>query len=175
VEFSRYNSANEFPCLLPCLPWYFPSPSDGVKICDPFEAYLFTQQINFYTDPQYCTHCLPDCKKTSYSHTISRLPLSNCDYTNLGVSFFCHTVYTLFLQPKRFADQVKREYSNRGTIPDYISSLESSQRTIKAFPSGDIFTQNPKTYDAYDRDIAVIELFFEKSTVIEVSIFVVFF
>jgi hypothetical protein len=163
LENARYNSSNEFPCL----PWYLPTPSDSITICDPWEATSFLQ--NFVVDAEFCSYCLPDCSRTMYSHTTSMIPLMSCDYTNMGVSFFCSFFPLIRPQPTLIADQLKKEYSSKGRIPDYITKLESGRRTFaKVLPRGDIFTQNDKTYNAYDRDIALVELYFEKSTIIQV-------
>jgi len=34
---------------------------------------------------------------------------------------------------------------------------------------GDVFTQNPKTYDAYENDIALVQVFFRKSTMFQLG------
>ncbi len=52
--------------------------------------------------------------------------------------------------------------------------MTTGRRTFaKTLPRGDIFTQNDKTYNAFDRDIAVVLLYFEKSTIIQVLKYVI--
>ena len=58
-----------------------------------------------------------------------------------------------------------------GKVPDYVSKLaRSSKRTFAgSIKGGDIFTTADNKYDAYDEDIAVVQLFFRRSTVIQLG------
>jgi hypothetical protein len=44
--------------------------------------------------------------------------------------------------------------------------MTSSNRTLgRTLPDGDVFTTNPKTYDAFEEDIAVVQIFFKSPTI----------
>jgi hypothetical protein len=43
---------------------------------------------------------------------------------------------------------------------EFVSSVASNQRSYSSVEGGDIFTTNPKTYDAYDEDIAIVQVRF---------------
>ncbi len=48
--------------------------------------------------------------------------------------------------------------------------LESSIRNYsQTIAMGDIFTQNEKSYDAFDKDIALVHIFFRKATIIQMG------
>jgi hypothetical protein len=51
--------------------------------------------------------------------------------------------------------QVKLEYGS-GNVPDYISNVMSNERTLQ--PNRFVFSQQKKTYDAYNRDIAILQV-----------------
>ncbi len=50
--------------------------------------------------------------------------------------------------------------------PDFFVKYQSTRRT---FSSQDYFVLDTKTYDAYEKDIALVEVFFRKSTVIQMG------
>ena len=52
----------------------------------------------------------------------------------------------------------------------FLNSFQSTTRThAKVIPGGDVFTQSTKTYEAYERDIAIVRIFFQKSTVLQIG------
>ena len=153
-----------------CVPWYFPSPDESITMCDPWEAVDFlNNMINEIPDDQ-CSHCLPDCSTVIYEPSLYSIPFRRCDTGNLGVSRFCNLNNKNLPQPTKFATQIVNEYKARNMTPDFLRSMESNIRTYFAtLKDGDLFTLNQKTYDAYDKDIALIQIFFQKSTVIEMG------
>jgi hypothetical protein len=101
---------------------------------------------------------------------INSVPFRRCDSSNFGVSRFCSLSNKYQLRPNKFAAQIEKEYTANFEYPDFISSLESSQRKYsKTIVKGDIFTQNEKEYDAYDKDIALVHIFFRKSTIFQMG------
>jgi hypothetical protein len=73
-------------------------------------------------------------------------------------------------QPSKFATQVQAEYAERNLAPTFLSGIVSSVRTYdKTLADGDVFTTNTKTYDAYNTDIALVQIFFSKSTVFQMG------
>jgi hypothetical protein len=103
-----------------------------------------------------CSHCLPDCTNTIYHVAITTAPFRVCDNSNIGVGQFCNFDDNLFPEPQIWARQVINEYADVFPLPDYIANLTSSERTYDRTPN--VFPSLQKTYDAYDRDIAVVQV-----------------
>ncbi len=154
-----------------CIPWFFPTLDSSIAICDPWESVAFFKlMLNDVTDST-CSYCLADCSTMIYETSITTVPFRRCDSTNLGVSRFCSLDNTKLPQPTKFARQVKLEYDKGGTsVPSFVDNMGTSERTYATtLPLGDIFTKNIKTYDAYDEDIAVVQVYFKKSTVFQMG------
>jgi hypothetical protein len=60
----------------------------------------------------------------------------------------------LNLEPKIWAKQVLDEYGD--TVPDYIAGLVSNERRYGRRP--DVFRKISGTYDAFEKDIAVVQV-----------------
>ena len=154
----------------PCIPWFFPTPADlSMYVCNPWESVKFFQFMNQVPDDQ-CSNCLPDCSTTVYEPYNSDAKFKICDSSNLGVSRLCNLNNKALPQPTKFGTQVIDEYKSRQLNPSFISVLQSSIRNYSAtLPNGDVFTQHPKTYNAYEKDIALVEIFFSKSTIFQMG------
>ncbi len=73
-------------------------------------------------------------------------------------------------RPTKFGSQILAEYLARAKNESFLKTIQSSERTFaKAIPGGDVFTLNPKIYDAYDNDIAIVQFFFSKSTLLQMG------
>ena len=154
-----------------CIPWYFPSSSDAITLCDPWETIQFLDYMITNIPDDQCPQCKPDCQTTLYERSVTSVPFRRCDSNNLGVSFFCNLNSKDGPKPNKFAQQVFNEYAIRGLNETFLQSLQSGMRTYaKTLTDGDVFTLNPKTYDAYDKDIAMVEIFFQKSTIFQMGI-----
>jgi hypothetical protein len=153
-----------------CIPWYFPSPvGTKVTFCDPWETLSFLGFMSRVPDDQ-CTQCYPDCNNVIYETSIISVPFRRCDSYNLGISRLCNLKSKTLPQPTKFASQIKTEYAERNLTPAYINYMVSSVRQYASkLPDGDVFTQNPKNYDAFEKDIAMVQIFFSKSTVFQMG------
>ena len=155
---------------VPCIPWFFPTPANlDLYVCNPWESVKFLEAMNQVPDHE-CTKCLPDCSATIYEPFITATTFRRCDSSNLGVSRLCNLDNKELPQPTKYGTQVLDEYYSRQLDPSFIRGLESSIRNYSVtLPNGDVFTQNPKTYDAYEKDIALVQIFFRKSTIIQMG------
>ena len=75
-------------------------------------------------------------------------------------------------QPSNFGRNVYNEYLKKaGKIPNYVTSaVQTSERTYsRTLLGGDIFSKADNTYDAYDKDIALLHFYFKKSTVFQLG------
>jgi len=152
-----------------CIPWYFPSADSAITVCDPWESVQFFDFMFNDIPDDTCTYCLPDCSTTIYETSITAIPFRRCDSSNVGVSSFCSLDDTKLPTPTKFGRQVINEYT-KSPKPQFVKNIESCERTYAStLPNGDIFTQNQKTYDAYDEDIAVVQIYFKKSTVFQMG------
>ena len=165
----------------PCIPWYFPkSEANKTRICDPWEAREFRKEMSLVPIGT-CDGCLPNCNTTLYSASATVAPIRRCDYKNLGLSFLCN--FEEDHQPPIWADSVLEQYMTEiQQVPEYLKSLEgrSNKRFFadKRAPGKPIFMavnqetyQNGskfnKSYNAYEKDIAVATFFFESNTAFE--------
>ena len=154
-----------------CQPWYFPTFNDSITVCDPWESFDFFSILNNEIPDNWCSGCLPDCGKTTYEPTINSLPFDSCDYSNLGVSRFCTFNQKRPLpMTEKFATQVQNEYllpSGAVFGPYYIQRLESSMRDIGQSKYYDqLFKNTPRRYDAFDKDISMVKIIYQESTVV---------
>jgi amiloride-sensitive sodium channel len=149
-----------------CIPWFFPSEEESITICDPWETVEFFKFMANTSDDS-CNYCLPDCSNTIYESSITAVPFRRCDSTNLGMSKLCNLDNINLAQPTKFGKQVREEYKGtQNTTPSFINRFESSERN---YPDDNAFTKMPRTYDAYDKDIAMVQIYFKKSTIFQIG------
>ncbi len=114
-----------------------------------------------------CENCFPDCSNTIYEPIMTTIPFSTCDYTNLGVNPICNINDKSLPQPTKFSTQIITDYiTKKQKFPTFLKKYKSNQRP---FSKLNYFTQNEDTYDAYLRDIAMLEVYFKTSTVIQLG------
>lgn len=153
----------------PCVPWYFPTPANqSMYVCNPWESVAFLDHMSKV--PAKNCLCMSDCSGTIYQQQIISAPFRKCDSSSLGVSKLCNLNNKDLPQPTMFGSQVLNEYRNYGWYTAALQGLKSSNRkAFKTLKYGDIFFSNPHTYDAFERDIAVVEVFFETSSIIQMG------
>ena len=159
-----------------CIPWFYPIESE-VKMCDPWEQKAFQKLTK--TVKAKCNHCLPDCDGSIFETKVTSAAFQRCDHTNIGASTFCD-LETMYLNPTMWAEDARNQFNaTAGKIPDYMTR-ESDNRTIHsnkryyvantADMESMVFqaqvAQNP-TYDAFDKDIAMVKFYFERSRVVQ--------
>jgi hypothetical protein len=75
-------------------------------------------------------------------------------------------------QPPIFGRSVYSEYQKKaGSTPSFVlNAVTNSQRyhssTIKG---GDVFSTADQSYDAYEKDIALLQIYFKRSTVFQLG------
>ncbi len=80
---------------------------------------------------------------------------------------FCTVGEDTLLTPQIWGRQVIESYMKRkGKVHGYLANVQSSKRTIKdSYVLKGFFEDLPKEYDAYEKDIAVLNVFFDSTTV----------
>ncbi len=156
-----------------CIPWFFPTSNDSITICDPWIANYFFQIMSREIPDSLCSHCLPDCSSTSYESTLNLMPFESCDATSLGVSQFCkldmkspqpmleNVIYQIL---KEFTD-VDQGYYKSYDVPEYLEEMDPSIR----YYGNSFFKQSSLTYNAFDQDVAMVEIIYQKSTLVQIQ------
>ena len=167
--YARDNLKHQLNSTYACIPWFFPSADDSITICDPWESVEFFKLMLNGIPDETCSSCLPDCNNMIYEESVFTVPFRRCDSSNVGVSWFCRLGDGKLPVPRKFAKQLIDEYTSN-PIPPFVKSVLSNIRSYDSTVNGgDIFQQSPKTYDAYDEDIAVVQVYFKKSTVFQMG------
>ncbi len=151
-----------------CIPWYFPTPDNNTKLCNPWEAKEFISFMHSIKSEK-CSHCLPDCNNTIYRPSIMTLPFRPCDVSNMEMSLLCKiSRYWYAPNPKKYYTQI----GNSPTIDDlfYGNDQKSNIRAYNVLnKEKNVFKTNDLTYDAFDVDIATVEIYFETPSVIQMG------
>jgi hypothetical protein len=155
----------------PCTPWYFPSPDMSPNICDPWQAAQLVEKMSNVLINQ-CNHCLPDCDSTIFKARISSAPLQKCQLNSLGSSKFCNLNNDIWFSSEVLSNWVGTDFQKRFYTEPYFmrKTLPTSQRKIgSSLIHGDIFVTTNKPYNAFDNDIAVVQIFFESAYVTKIE------
>jgi hypothetical protein len=112
-----------------------------------------------------------DCRRVIYEHRISTQKFRTCDEKNLGTSELCSLEHAFSLpKPQIWATQVLNEYLNRNsTLPSFLNGVQSSLRSsdVQGSVQVRVFNNMTRIYDAYDRDIAQVNFYFDAPTVLQ--------
>jgi hypothetical protein len=91
-------------------------------------------------------------------------PFEACDLRNIGVSRFC-TITSKKPLPmtEKFATQIYNAYANKTAFGryNYIPMVNSER-----YYYDNLFGFEPITYNAFDNDIAMVQIIFQKSTAV---------
>jgi hypothetical protein len=93
-----------------------------------------------------------------------------CDKKNFGQSFFCSfDNLTQMPDPPIWGQQVLDHYQQSMDIPHSLKNFRNNNRTPKFsnFYNQIIFTKIERNYDAFDKDIAILNVFFKSPTALE--------
>ena len=153
----------------PCAPWFLPTMNSTGTICDPWEAENFEDNFNTVPDGT-CMHCLPDCNTVLYETSVTAVPFRRCDFRNLGVSALCSVDVPLPPSPQIWSKQVievlqKTSLSTAAMLANLGAT--SSVRNYHISLAPEIAFNSNDSYDAYEKDIAVVDFFFKTPSVIE--------
>ena len=174
MKYARKKMKEENTTTL-CTPWFYPiSDAEISQFCDPWNTVEF-QRLMASAPDEECSSCLPDCTKTIYEATVSAAPFRQCDHTNLGTSQLCD-LEDVNMNPPIWQQLVQNEYlSAKGEVPEFAEPSDARMSNTRKFVSSEakqaylVFqVKNNKTpdYDAYTNDIAIVNFYFDKSTVL---------
>jgi len=149
---------------VPCIPWFFPTPVNiSAYFCNPWETITFLDIMN-NVHGKKC-NCLPDCNGTLFDPVITSIPLRKCDSSNFGVSWLCNP--NTSVQPSMYGDQITSLFKSNNIENTRVFNLFES--IWRNYSKEDLFNYGTDYYSVYDRDIALLEVFFKKPTIIQIT------
>jgi len=160
-----------------CTPWYYPFIDEEQNTCDPWLARNVSSHMEANVLDTYCSPCLPDCNNFLYRHTLSQEPFRPCDDFNFGVTPLCNLenmdpTQKPVLWGEQVISQLNTGIYDDTQIPDYMSAIPTNKRVIKnawSLVNTTLLSSTSTDYDAYQRDIAVVSVFFDSPTVWQFS------
>ena len=171
--FKQYTYGNcMFECRLhdaiqkyDCIPWYFPFSDEKFNLCSPWITREFLDYMN-NIKMERSPNCMPECRSTFYESSINTFPFRKCDLANKEMSLLCtfSSPYSKPL-PKKYISQL------HNLIHDPQSIYTDSSQSYRSYDSENKkgFPNNSKVYDAYEMDIATVEVYFAKSSVLQMQ------
>ena len=148
-----------------CSPWYFPSPDILPTICGPWQAAQLVEEMSNVPIIQ-CNHCLPDCDSTTFKARISAAPLRKCQLNSFRSNTFCNQNDDIVFSSEFISNMPGYDFRKRFSTQPYFytKSFASSQRKIgSALSKGDVFDITNVPYNAFDNDIASVQIFFDSA------------
>ena len=146
-----------------CTPWSFPFLDKGHEMCNQ-KSYADTLEAMQSEVPEDgCRHCLPDCERVIYQPMMTTQKFKVCDKKNFGMSPICN-FKSINIKPQIWGKQALNILNVSGSnMTNYQHVLMSSQRIIKS----SLFDSNEtQIYDAFERDIAILNVFFSSPTAV---------
>jgi len=179
--FNKYSQASCFlECKLfyaqkqinqTCTPWNFPFvDNDQHTVCDPWQSVQILRIMQTGIPMDQCKDCLPDCTSTIYQTSMSAQSFRKCTDKNFGLSNFCNLDLNVqLITPQIWANQVLKQYaSNNQSKPGFLSNVVSNTRNLTSSVSmQNIFNAIERNYDAYEKDIAILSIYFDKPTLLQ--------
>ncbi len=150
-----------------CTPWYFPFSDNNYILCNPFQNFRISQIMQNEVPSDTCNYCLPDCIRTIYSQSLTTQPLRRCDERNMEVTPMCSLMNRDYIVPPLWGQQVYDSYNvTSSNVTGLLANITSNIRTVKkSYQLYNLFTRAENHYDAFAKDIAVLNVFFDTTTV----------
>ena len=165
-----------------CIPWFYPvDDRRSTEMCNPWNTLKFNKIMNDDIPDDQCLHCLSDCSTTVYTTNIAYSAFQKCDHTNTGTNLLCDMVNGE-LNPAPWTMMAQNEYikaSPNDSLPWYLETdltkvnvteaekIKFPNQRSKMPPEGmersvlfKIEMENNPTYDAFERDIGFVNIFF---------------
>ena len=152
-----------------CTPWFFPFLDEGHRVCNPWEGVQILESMDHQAQTRNCKHCLPDCDRIIYHKTITAQTFRQCTEKNFGISDLCYLGRFKEIDPPIWGSQVADQLVALGKEARIENETFSSSRRFihPVLFNKTIFSRIERGYDAYDVDIAVLNVFFESPTSLE--------
>ena len=169
---SQLSMNSKYSTTVGCIPWFFPSTNIGLpNICDPWQA-LEMVDLMWNVPSSDCGNCLPDCSTFIYKTTVTAVPLKKCDLTNLGLTHLCDTNDKNPLSPKMYSNLLLNNFMARFNItPNYgrYNMTSNIRKRGSDLPRGHVFDETDALYDAFETDIAKVQIYFKTASVAKIT------
>jgi hypothetical protein len=172
LVFAQNQMMEKFNMTVACTPWNFPIINEVHSVCNPWETQNISTIMQSQVPSGRCDYCLPDCRRNIYSMTISTQPFRRCDERSLEVSPMCSVLRKSIPKPEMWGRQVEDYFTQNLTDlrSAILSNITSSKRTVKqSFVLHGMFPGLTSEYDAYEKDIAVLNVYFDSTTVLKIK------
>ena len=168
-----------------CIPKYYHSKDDeSLRMCSPWNNVKFKDITERRIPNNLCRHCLPDCTTTRYSTTVAYAKLRECDRPSRGsTNILCRLVNDKN-NPAPWINLAQNEYKRvEKSLPCFLRtssrglggitekgnvSFSNKRSRLLEDSSEEIFStdvQKNPTYDAFQDDIGIVNIFFVDSTI----------
>jgi hypothetical protein len=111
------------------------------------------------------------CNFTTYLPSIVRQPFMTCDVTNVGVSKFCSLNSenpTIFKE--KFVNQIFDQFPITSDSSSTNNKTVFTSNLLVRYRATNVLKNISTTYDAFNRDIAMIQIMYPKSTIVQMGI-----
>ena len=153
-----------------CSPWFFPTSDALASICNPWQAVEFEKYFVNVPDNE-CSHCLPDCNNVIYETTVTTVHFRRCNFRNLGVSPLCNFEFNTLSEPwiwsRELLNEIWKEGKANSTLFRRLNILSSERSYATTSQPPNMFNSVNETYDAFEKDIAVVQFYFKSASVLE--------
>jgi len=156
---------------IPCIPWFIPTVEKYPKICNPWEAVKFVDIMSNVPQSK-CPNCLPDCTVTVYKTLVTAVPLRNCSLASMKTISFCNTSANTQSNSTMMGNLLFNNYNERiRKMPRHLQKIFpiSSRNLGSSLEYGHYFGPSDSVYNAFSRDIAVVNVYFKTATAIEIK------
>ena len=144
-----------------CTPRYYPFQDAGHRVCDPWETESIVSFMSNQVPPNECKYCLPGCNRIIYQKSVTFQPFRKCDETNFGMSDFCTFELLNTIPGPQMWGKLAQEKMKNMSIQD--SSLQDKIVSSYRMSTGNV------EYDAFEKDIAMLKVFFESPTAVLIT------
>ena len=170
IFYAQKKLANSRNLTQTCSPWFFPTSDASAAICDPWQAVEFENYFNNVPDEE-CSRCLPDCNNVIYQPSVTAVPFRRCDFRNLGVSPLCNLEFNSLTEPWIWSRQLLEEIAKEGktnlTLFRRLNILSSERSYATTSHPTNMFNPFNESYDAFEKDIALVQFYFKSASVQE--------
>ena len=170
LVFAQNQMLEKFNMTKACTPWNFPIINEEHSACNPWENQEISTIMQSQVPSVQCDYCRPDCRRNLYSMTISSQPFRRCDERSLEVSPMCSVLRKTIPKPEMWGRQVTDYFTQNPTnlTSTILPKITSSKRRVKkSFILYHLFHGLQADYDAYDKDIAILNVYFDSTTVMK--------
>ena len=125
--FAQKKFKKEDGLNFPCIPWYLSFLDNNYTICNQFQNFRISEIMQNEVPIDQCSYCLPDCKRTIYSKSVTTQPFCKCDERNMEVTPTCSLLNKEYISPPIWGQQVYDSLSvDSSNVPEFLANITSN-------------------------------------------------